>query len=79
MAAAARFAPGWLQRAYIKRLLVTWQHPENALFDDGAILRGEVHVSGGDLAGVDLGHRVTERFAKFAQVAADAVRRVGIA
>jgi len=28
----------------IKRLLVTWQHPENALFDDGAILlnqRGE--------------------------------------
>ncbi len=28
----------------VKRLLVTWQHPENALFDDGAILlnqRGE--------------------------------------
>jgi fumarate reductase flavoprotein subunit len=24
--------------AYIKRLLVTWQHPENALFDDGAVL-----------------------------------------
>jgi len=24
--------------AYVKRLLVTWQHPENALFDDGAIL-----------------------------------------
>ena len=40
----ARFAPAWLMRTYIKRLLVTWQHPENALFDDGAILingRGE--------------------------------------
>jgi fumarate reductase flavoprotein subunit len=24
--------------AFIRRLLVTWQHPENALFDDGAIL-----------------------------------------
>jgi succinate dehydrogenase/fumarate reductase flavoprotein subunit len=44
MAAAARFAPSWIMRAYIKSLLVTWQHPENALFDDGAILvngRGE--------------------------------------
>lgn len=30
--------PGWLIRGYAKRLLVTWQHPENALFDDGAIL-----------------------------------------
>ncbi len=44
IAAAARFAPRWAMRAYIKRLLVTWQHPENSLFDDGAILvncRGE--------------------------------------
>jgi succinate dehydrogenase/fumarate reductase flavoprotein subunit len=42
--AVARFAPRWAMRAYIKRLLVTWQHPENRLFDDGAILvnsRGE--------------------------------------
>jgi len=30
--------PKWIIRARIKRLLVTWQHPENALFDDGAIL-----------------------------------------
>jgi hypothetical protein len=44
MAAVARIIPRWVLRAYIKRLLVTWQHPENALFDDGAILvnsRGE--------------------------------------
>jgi hypothetical protein len=38
---AGRLLP-WVPRlvvtAYIKRLLVTWQHPENALFDDGAIL-----------------------------------------
>lgn len=46
-ALAKRFmawAPPALVRAYVKRLLVTWQHPENALFDDGAILvnaRGE--------------------------------------
>lgn len=36
--------PKFLVHAMIKRLLVTWQHPENALFDDGAILvntRGE--------------------------------------
>jgi fumarate reductase flavoprotein subunit len=36
--------PQFLVHAMIKRLLVTWQHPENALFDDGAILinrRGE--------------------------------------
>lgn len=36
--------PKFVLQAYIKRLLVTWQHPENALFDDGAILinaRGE--------------------------------------
>lgn len=30
--------PRFVVDAYIKRLLVTWQHPENALFDDGAIL-----------------------------------------
>jgi fumarate reductase flavoprotein subunit len=44
IAAVARFTPRWAMRAYIKRLLVTWQHPENSLFDDGAILvncRGE--------------------------------------
>ncbi len=43
---AARRLMGWtlpllpdaLLRAYIKRLLVTWQHPEEALFADGAIL-----------------------------------------
>ncbi len=34
----ARWLPAWLMRRLIKRLLVTWQHPENALFDDGAIL-----------------------------------------
>jgi fumarate reductase flavoprotein subunit len=36
--------PKFVVHAMIKRLLVTWQHPENALFDDGAILvntRGE--------------------------------------
>lgn len=30
--------PKFVMTAMIKRLLVTWQHPENALFDDGAIL-----------------------------------------
>ncbi len=30
--------PQWIMTRMIKRLLVTWQHPENALFDDGAIL-----------------------------------------
>ena len=43
----ARRMPAWLMRRLIKRLLVTWQHPENALFDDGAILvnqRGERFV-----------------------------------
>ncbi|NQV23309.1 MAG: FAD-dependent oxidoreductase [Rhodopirellula sp.] len=30
--------PGFLMNAMIRRLLVTWQHPENSLFDDGAIL-----------------------------------------
>jgi succinate dehydrogenase/fumarate reductase flavoprotein subunit len=36
--------PKFVVHAMIKRLLVTWQHPENRLFDDGAILvnqRGE--------------------------------------
>jgi len=36
--------PTCLLHAMIKRLLVTWQHPENSLLDDGAILanaRGE--------------------------------------
>ena len=31
-------APRLLTNALIRRLLVTWQHPENALFDDGALL-----------------------------------------
>lgn len=34
----ARRIPAWVMRRLIKRLLVTWQHPENALFDDGAVL-----------------------------------------
>ena len=34
----ARKLPNWMMRRMIKRLLVTWQHPENALFEDGAIL-----------------------------------------
>jgi succinate dehydrogenase/fumarate reductase flavoprotein subunit len=38
LGAIARNLPRWVIRAYIKRLLVTWQHPENALFEDGAIL-----------------------------------------
>lgn len=32
------FVPQTLMNAMIRRLLVTWQHPENSLFDDGAIL-----------------------------------------
>ncbi len=32
------FVPKRIIQSFIKRLLVTWQHPENALFDDGAIL-----------------------------------------
>ena len=32
------WVPGFVMTAVIRRLLVTWQHPENALFDDGAIL-----------------------------------------
>lgn len=30
--------PTFVMNAFIRRLLVTWQHPENALFDAGAIL-----------------------------------------
>ena len=40
--------PGWMINRFIKRLLVTWQHPEDALFQDGAILvnsRGERFVN----------------------------------
>ncbi len=36
--AIATRLPKWIMRRMIKRLLVTWQHPENSLFDDGAIL-----------------------------------------
>ncbi len=35
---ALPWVPQWLLARVVKRLLVTWQHPENALFDDGAIL-----------------------------------------
>jgi fumarate reductase flavoprotein subunit len=38
------WVPKFVVHAMIKRLLVTWQHPENSLFDHGAILvnaRGE--------------------------------------
>jgi succinate dehydrogenase/fumarate reductase flavoprotein subunit len=40
----APLVPEPIMNAMIRRLLVTWQHPENALFEDGAILinsRGE--------------------------------------
>ena len=30
--------PDFVLHTFIRRMLVTWQHPENALFDDGAIL-----------------------------------------
>lgn len=38
MSLAMPLAPKAVMDAIIKRELVTWQHPENALFDDGAIL-----------------------------------------
>lgn len=38
IAAALPFMPSFLMNAMIRRLLVTWQHPETALFEDGAIL-----------------------------------------
>ncbi len=34
----APFVPQFVMAMMIRRLLVTWQHPEDALFDDGAIL-----------------------------------------
>ncbi len=36
--AIAERLPAWVMQRMIKRLLVTWQHPENALFRDGAVL-----------------------------------------
>ena len=33
-----RCLPDWIFKKIIKRLLVTWQHPESSLFDEGAIL-----------------------------------------
>ncbi len=47
MGQIARKLPNWIMRRMIKRLLVTWQHPENTLFQHGAILlnqRGERFV-----------------------------------
>jgi fumarate reductase flavoprotein subunit len=38
MSLAMPLTPKVVMDAIIKRELVTWQHPENALFDDGAIL-----------------------------------------
>lgn len=38
MAVVLPLLPGFVMNAMIRRLLVTWQHPENALFEDGAIL-----------------------------------------
>jgi succinate dehydrogenase/fumarate reductase flavoprotein subunit len=38
MGAAFRLLPKRLEAALVKRLLVTWQHPEDRLFADGAIL-----------------------------------------
>jgi succinate dehydrogenase/fumarate reductase flavoprotein subunit len=32
------FLPGFVMSMLVRRLLVTWQHPENSLFADGAIL-----------------------------------------
>lgn len=34
----ARFVPEWLFQKLVKRLMVTWQHPEDTLFQEGAIL-----------------------------------------
>jgi succinate dehydrogenase/fumarate reductase flavoprotein subunit len=36
--AIAKLSPDWLIRAIAKQLLITWQHPENSLFHNGAIL-----------------------------------------
>ncbi len=38
MGALMPLVPKFVVNAFIKRLLVTWQHPEDALLDDGAIL-----------------------------------------
>ncbi|HIE99822.1 MAG: FAD-dependent oxidoreductase [Fuerstiella sp.] len=38
MGALLPLVPKFVINAFIKRLLVTWQHPEDALLDDGAIL-----------------------------------------
>ncbi len=38
MGSLAPLMPGFLMNMIIRRLLVTWQHPEDALFHDGAIL-----------------------------------------
>jgi len=35
------YIPNWIMQSFIKRLLVTWQHPEDALLEDGAILVNE--------------------------------------
>jgi fumarate reductase flavoprotein subunit len=51
-------APKALIQAFIKRLLVTWQHPENSLFDDGAILvnqNGERFCDERDWPGREIG------------------------
>ena len=37
----ARGLPEWIFQTIIKRLLVTWQHPEDALFEQGAVLINE--------------------------------------
>lgn len=38
MGALLPWVPAFVMKAMIRRLLVTWQHPEEALFADGAIL-----------------------------------------
>ncbi len=38
LAAIAPWVPRWITQTVVKRLVVTWQHPESELFDDGAIL-----------------------------------------
>ena len=38
LARAANVLPAWLLRPMVKRLVVTWQHPEDSLLEDGAIL-----------------------------------------
>lgn len=38
MGALVPHLPAFFMSLMVRRLLVTWQHPENALFDDGAVL-----------------------------------------